>query len=72
VVYVLQHADKPELYHGLPADPKISPLVWFWKSAAKPLAVAAMLGAAVMGFFHYIKVGPIETHGEGDEDGSAS
>ena len=61
VMYVLQHGDKPELYHGLPADPKISPLVWLWKGIAKPLAVAAMIGAVVMGFFHYIKVGPIET-----------
>ena len=61
VMYVLQHGDKPELYHGLPADPKISPLVWLWKGAAKPLAVAAMIGAVVAGFFHYIKVGPIET-----------
>jgi len=60
VMYVLQHADQPELYHGLPKDPKISPLVWLWKSAAKPLAMAAMVGAALVGFFHYIKVGPVE------------
>lgn len=65
VVYVLQHGDKPELYHGLPADPHISPLVSLWKGLAKPLAVAAMIGAAVTGFFHYMKVGPIEV--EDDE-----
>lgn len=65
VVYVLQHGDKPELYHGLPADPHISPLVSLWKGIAKPLAVAAMIGAAVTGFFHYMKVGPIEV--EDDE-----
>lgn len=64
VMYVLQHGDQPELYHGLPKDPKISPMVSLWKGAAKPLAVAAMLGAAVMGFFHYMKVGPIETKDE--------
>ena len=64
VVYVLQHADRPELYHGLPADPKISPLVGLWKGVAKPLALAAMVGAAVLGFFHYIKVGPHEVEGE--------
>ena len=63
VVYVLQHADKPELYHGLPADPHISPWVSLWKGAAKPLAVLAMIGAVVGGFFHYIKVGPIQTEG---------
>ena len=27
VVYVLQHADKPEIYSGLPKDPHISPTV---------------------------------------------
>src|SRR5882672_12882614 len=60
VVYVLQHADKPELYHGLPADPKISPWVSLWKGVAKPLAVAAMIGAALVSVFHYLKVGPSE------------
>jgi formate dehydrogenase iron-sulfur subunit len=60
VMYVLQHADQPGLYHGLPADPRISPLVSLWKGVAKPLAVAAMIGAAVVGFFHYTKVGPLE------------
>jgi formate dehydrogenase iron-sulfur subunit len=67
VVYVLQHADKPALYHGLPADPSISPWVSLWKGAAKPLAVAAMIGAAVAGFFHYIKVGPVEADGDADD-----
>jgi len=66
VVYVLQHADKPELYHGLPNDPKISPLVALWKGVAKPLALAAMLGAVVAGFFHYVRVGPIEAKEEED------
>src|SRR5882762_9654438 len=60
VVYVLQHADKPELYHGLAADPKISPWVSLWKGVAKPLAVAAMIGAALVSVFHYLKVGPSE------------
>ena len=57
---VLEHADTPEQYSGLPSNPTISPLVSLWKGAAKPLAVAAMLGAVVAGFFHYMKVGPIE------------
>ena len=59
-MYVLQHADKPELYHGLPADPHISPLVSLWKGVAKPLALLAMGVTALAGFFHYIKVGPNE------------
>jgi formate dehydrogenase iron-sulfur subunit len=60
VMYVLQHADKPELYSGLRKDPKISAWVSFWKGAAKPIAVAAMIGAAVTSFFHYAKFGPIK------------
>jgi formate dehydrogenase iron-sulfur subunit len=59
VMYVLQHADRPELY-GLPKDPKISPWVSLWKGAAKPLALAALGLAALVSFFHYVKVGPNE------------
>ncbi|MBS0320474.1 MAG: formate dehydrogenase subunit beta [Proteobacteria bacterium] len=58
VMYVLQHADRPELYHGLPSDPSISPMVSLWKGALKPLALLAMGATALAGFFHYIKVGP--------------
>ena len=59
VMYVLKHADKPDLV-ALPADPSISPLVSLWKGIAKPLALAGMIGAVVAGFFHYMKVGPVE------------
>jgi formate dehydrogenase iron-sulfur subunit len=68
VMYVLQHGDKPGLYADLPADPKISPLVGPWKGFAKPLAVAAMIGAVVGGFFHYMKVGPVEVKDDADRD----
>jgi len=70
VMYVLQHADKPNLYHGLPENPSISPFVSLWKGIAKPLAVAAMAGAVVAGFFHYMKVGPIETKDDNTSDDS--
>ena len=60
VMYVLQHADKPELYHNLPSDPKISPWVSLWKGIAKPL-LALGAGIAVLGaFFHYVTRGPKE------------
>lgn len=64
VMYVLKHADQPGDV-GLPKDPSISPMVSLWKGVAKPLAMFAMLGAVVGGFFHYMKVGPVE---ETDEE----
>jgi formate dehydrogenase iron-sulfur subunit len=64
VMYVLQHADQPQLYHGLPADPKISPMVSLWKGILKPLSTLAMLSAVAGAFFHYMKVGPIESEEE--------
>ena len=58
VMYVLQHGDKPELYSGLPNDPKISPWVSLWKGFTKPL-LSIGLGLAVLGaFFHYVTRGP--------------
>ena len=75
VMYVLQHADQPTLYSGLPANPKISMWVSLWKGAAKPLALAGMALAVVGSFFHYMKVGPTEveedepaTHGDTRSD----
>lgn len=61
VMYVLHHADQPELYNGLPANPTISPWVSVWKGITKPLALAVMAATALAGFFHYIRVGPNET-----------
>jgi len=60
VMYVLHHADKPALYHGLPLNPKISAMVYLWKGLAKPLALAAIAFAALAGFFHYTRIGPNE------------
>ena len=68
VMYVLQHADRPELYHGLKPDPTISPLVSVWKSVVKPLALLATVSAVVASFFHYMKVGPVEEPTEADPD----
>jgi formate dehydrogenase iron-sulfur subunit len=67
VMYVLHHADKPELYNDLPKDPVISPTVGLWKGIFKPLATAAIFFTALAGFFHYVTVGPSETEEE-DED----
>lgn len=60
VIYVLQHADNPSLYSGLPDNPQISPTVGVWKGIAKPLAMLA-LGATVIGsLFHFVTKGPNE------------
>jgi len=56
IVTAIQTSPAGAKSHG--ADPKISPWVSLWKGAAKPLAVAAMIGAALVGVFHYLKVGP--------------
>jgi len=58
VMYVLHHADQPSLYSGLPNDPSISPLVGLWKGVSKPLALLAMGATVLLGFFHYVRVGP--------------
>ncbi len=60
VMYVLQHADKPEIYKNLPKDPSISPMVYLWKGVTKPIA-SAIIGLVALGsFFHYIIAGPHE------------
>ena len=66
VMYVLKHADKPELYHDLPADPHISPMVALWKGALKPLTLAAMGITGLAAMLHYLWVGPKES-GDGEE-----
>ncbi|MBL8675245.1 MAG: formate dehydrogenase subunit beta [Rhodospirillales bacterium] len=67
VMYVLKHADQPQIYANLPKDPKISPLVELWKGVAKPVALAGVAMAALVGFFHYVTHGPNEVQAE-DED----
>ena len=58
VMYVLHHNDRPELYHGLPKDPEISPVVSLWKGFLKPLSTFGIAASLLFGFFHYITVGP--------------
>jgi formate dehydrogenase iron-sulfur subunit len=59
-MYVLHHADRPGLYHNLPANPSISPMVGLWKGLTKPLALAGLAVTALAGWFHYTRVGPNE------------
>ena len=66
VMYVLHHADQPELYAGLAREPRISPLVRLWKGTTKPIALALMGLTALAGFFHFVRVGRNEVD-ESDE-----
>jgi formate dehydrogenase iron-sulfur subunit len=66
VFYVMPHGD-PELYR-MPTNPAVSPLVALWRGGfAKTLGVLTMVSVVVAGFFHYMKVGPVEVdeHDEG-------
>jgi formate dehydrogenase iron-sulfur subunit len=70
VVYVLEFADRPELY-GLPKDPTVPWTLKIWKKALKPLGSLAMAGAVVGAAFHYLRYGrnevPPEAEGKGIE-----
>jgi formate dehydrogenase iron-sulfur subunit len=60
VMYVLHHADAPQLYNDLPQDPQVSSMVGLWKGAAKPIASIALGLVALSGLFHYVMKGPNE------------
>jgi formate dehydrogenase iron-sulfur subunit len=67
VFYVMPHGD-PELYR-MPKDPTISPLVALWRSGfARTLGVVTMVSVAVAGFFHWMKVGPVDPDARHDGD----
>ena len=74
VMYVLKHADQPGLT-ALPTNPSISPWVSVWKGWSKPVGLAVMAGAALTGWFHYLRKGPLETPEEettATDDGSST
>lgn len=70
VLYVLQHADKPQLYQKLPTDPRISNVIYGWKDWLKPVAALAFFGTLAGALFHYVGVGPqvIEADEADDDD----
>lgn len=53
-MYVLHHADRPEIYAGLPKNPAISAVVELWKGATKYAGLAVVGLAAAAGFVHHI------------------
>jgi formate dehydrogenase iron-sulfur subunit len=67
VFYVLHHADRPELYQGLPKDPGISPLVHLWKEIAKTVMGIGLGVTLLGGIFHYLSQGPNEVCADEEE-----
>jgi formate dehydrogenase iron-sulfur subunit len=67
VMYVLHHADKPELYAGLVANPVISPIVQIWKGVSRFAGLAALAAAVIAGFAHYVINGPNRVSREDEE-----
>jgi len=68
VMYVLHHADQPSIYANLPANPRISPTVEFWKGLIKPFALAGIAASIVAGFLHWVVTGPNEVQPEDEEE----
>jgi formate dehydrogenase iron-sulfur subunit len=58
VMYVLHHADRPELYAGLAKDPRISPIVELWKGVTKYAGLTAIAAFGLIGLVHYLVSGP--------------
>jgi formate dehydrogenase iron-sulfur subunit len=57
VMYVLHHADQPQLYAGLAQNPRISPIVELWKGAAKYAGIAVLGLSVVAGALHHLLAG---------------
>jgi formate dehydrogenase iron-sulfur subunit len=69
VMYVLPHADHPELYSNLPADPHISPWVKIWKGTAKTYAGLAAMAAFVVGaVVHHAALGANRVSSKDEEE----
>ena len=67
VIYVLHDAGQPELYGGLPKDPRIPLSVKLWKGPLKWLGNIAMVGGLIGLFAHYLRYGPKEREEEAKE-----
>ncbi len=68
VMYVLHHADKPEIYSNLAKDPKISPIVEVWKGVTKYVGMATIGAFAAIGFLHHMISGPNRVSAEDEEN----
>ncbi|HTU03092.1 MAG TPA: formate dehydrogenase subunit beta [Candidatus Sulfotelmatobacter sp.] len=66
VVTVLAHGDHPEWYGGLPREPRIPLVVSVWKSVLRPLGLAAIFGAILSTFGHFMNHGPKEARADAE------
>jgi len=64
VIYVLHDVDHPELYGGLPKDPRIPIVYTWWKYLLKPISLFTVFLGAVGMAFHYVGYGPKRTQPE--------
>ena len=68
VMYVLHHADQPQIYANLPKDPRISPIVELWKGMTKYAGLAAMGAFAAIGLLHHVVTGANRVSQEDEEN----
>jgi formate dehydrogenase iron-sulfur subunit len=68
VMYVLHHADKPEIYANLPNNPRISPIVEVWKGVSKYVGMATIGAFAAVGFLHHLVSGANRVSPEDEEN----
>ena len=67
VMYVLHHADQPQLYAGLPDNPRISPMVELWKGVGKYAGLAVIGLTAAAGVVHHLLQGANRVTEEDEE-----
>ena len=67
VMYVLHHADKPNIYSDLPDNPRISPVIKTWKGVTKFAGLAFMGFAAASSLLHGFFARPNRPTAEDEE-----
>lgn len=68
VMYVLHHADNPQLYHNLPGEPSIATPVNLWKGILKPLSAAGFIATFAGLMYHYVGIGPNKETDDDEEN----
>ena len=58
VIYVLHDATNPEVYGGLPKNPRIPFAFMIWKDVFKPLGLIVAMTGFLGALFHYVFRGP--------------